>query len=60
MDSIKTFLAGKKTYLTAFAGVLTALVAWADGTAGLVTTVGAILGFVGLGSLRAAIAKLDA
>ena len=60
MDSIKTFLAGKKTYLTAAAGVLTALVAFSDGTASLVVTIGAILGYIGLGSLRAAIAKLGA
>ena len=60
MTSIQDWLKGKKTYLTAAAGVITALIAFGDGTASLVVTVGAILGYIGLGSLRAAIAKLGA
>lgn len=60
MDGIKAWLNGKKTYLVAVAGLLTAAVAWAGGmidTKTLVETIfAAVLVFTG----RAAIAKVEA
>jgi hypothetical protein len=60
IDQFRTFLQGKKTYLVAATGVLTALIGFADGSAGLLATVGGILAAIGFGSLRAAIARLGA
>ena len=55
MESFRTFLAGYKTYLTAAAGVLTALAAFAVGEIDIVGLVTAVFAALGLASLRAGV-----
>lgn len=59
MDGIKAWLKGKKTYLVAGVGIITAAVAWAEGgidlTGFLQTVWAAVLVFTG----RAAVAKIE-
>lgn len=57
MNSIQTFLDGKKTYLVAAAIVLTALVALGDGTIDVGTFVNRALEAFGLSFLRLGVKK---
>lgn len=54
MESIRTLLQGKKTYLVAALLILTALLGFIDG-ASLADTIDQILIALGLGSLRAGV-----
>lgn len=55
MEAFRNFLAGYKSYLTAAAAVLTALVGYAVGELELAGLVTAIFAAVGLASLRAGV-----
>lgn len=51
------FLAGKKTYLVMALGILAAVVGLANGKLTLAEAATAVLGALGLGSLRAGVKK---
>ena len=51
------FLAGKKTYIVAFGVVVSAFVAFSTGEATLVEAINTALTGLGLGTLRAGVAK---
>lgn len=55
IETIRAYLQGKKTYLIAAIAVLSALLAFASGTADLFETVNTILIALGLGSLRSGV-----
>jgi len=58
MQALRTFLAGKKLYLTAIAGILAALIAYGNGTLDTLQLVEAIwLAVMGITG-RAAIGKI--
>lgn len=57
---LRDFLSGKKSYLVSASGVITALIAYANGSLSLMQTIVVILGALGLTTIRAAITKLIA
>lgn len=57
MTKVKEWLAGKKTYLTAIAGLITAVVAWSTGEIGDVDALVAIYACIQTCWIRAAIKK---
>jgi len=57
MDKVRTFLAGKKTYLLAIAGALMALVAWSVGEMDTKTLIEALFAAAMGSTLRAGISK---
>lgn len=59
MESIKAFLAGKKTYLVAASVVLGAIVAYSGGEADLGQTIQAIITAVLGATIRAGIGKVE-
>ena len=58
MDKIKVWLNGKKTYLVMLSGIIAAVLGWLSGSLELAGMIGAILGALGLGAVRDAIAKI--
>lgn len=57
MNTIRQFLKGKKTYIMAIVGVLTAVAAWADGQIELTSLVGAIWAAAQTAFIRAGVDK---
>ena len=57
MDKVNTFLAGKKTYITAAMIVATAAFGFLNGDASLGDAVQQVLAGLGLATLRAGVAK---
>lgn len=57
MQKIKTFIAGKKSYLVAMTAIVTAVSAWAADSLTTGELVASILGALALASQRAAIQK---
>lgn len=58
ISKLREFLKGKKTYLVAVAGVITALIAFANGQISALQLLYTILGACGLSSIKAAISKI--
>lgn len=56
---IKNWLSGKKTYLVMLSGIVGSLVGLAGGDLSLAETVTGILASLGLGSMRAGVAKAE-
>ncbi len=57
MNSIRNFLKGKKTYITAVIGLLGAVVAWADGDMSTMSLLGATWAAVQACFIRAGLAN---
>jgi len=57
MSKLLTWLQGKKTYIVAAAGILTAIAAYASGTLDATQTIEACFAALGLSGLRAGVAK---
>ncbi|MFB3894427.1 MAG: hypothetical protein ACE15C_20695 [Phycisphaerae bacterium] len=57
MNSIRNFLRGKKTYITAAIGLLGAVVAWADGDMSTMSLLGAAWAAVQACFIRAGLAN---
>ena len=58
IDKIQTMLSNKKTYLVMIAGITAALAGLATGELTPAQAISGILGSLGLGTLRAGIAKV--
>lgn len=54
---IREFLKGKKAYLTALAGIITAVIAWAEGSLNNTEVITAIFGALSVVFLRSGIAN---
>jgi len=59
VDGIKKFLSGKKTYIVAATGVLTAAMAWAEGGIDLQGLITAIFAGIAACTVRAGVAKVE-
>lgn len=57
--TVREWLNGKKTYLTAAAAIITAVVGWAEGSVSADVTVTAILGALSLMFSRAGVKKAE-
>lgn len=57
MSKLRDWLKGKKTYITAFAGVLGALIAWGDGQIDTVGLLAAVWAAITAITVRAGIAN---